>query len=59
MCLTDKDGTPVNFEVTTFPHRIAFQTQLGEFGLVFQDRRTLTFGLPPQSEVGLSLFVEP
>jgi glycogen debranching enzyme len=59
VCLVNEDGKPLDFEVVTWPHLLYFDTQLGEFGLTFQDRRTLAFGLPPQSTTGLRFHVSP
>jgi glycogen debranching enzyme len=59
LCLIDEEGVPLEFDLTTYPHAISLQTRLGEFGLVFQDRRTLAFGLPAQACAGLRFFAEP
>jgi putative isomerase len=59
LSLIDGEGEPLDFEVETYPHQLCFQTRIGEFGLVFQDRRTLAFGLPGQVEAGLRFYVEP
>jgi glycogen debranching enzyme len=57
--LIDGDGQPVAFELTTYPHALIFQTVLGQFTLVFQDRRTLSFGLPPEIPCGISFSIIP
>jgi putative isomerase len=59
LSLIDGEGEPLDFEVETYPHQLRFQTRIGDFGLVFQDRRTLAFGLPPQVKAGLRFYVEP
>ncbi|HET90136.1 MAG TPA: hypothetical protein ENN99_05265 [Chloroflexi bacterium] len=59
LCLVDENGTSLPFEVVTYPHALYFQTQRGEFGLVFQDERALAFGLPPNETVGLRFHVSP
>jgi putative isomerase len=59
LCLVDEQGEVLDFEVVTYPHALDFQTRLGEFGLVFQDKRTLAFGLPPQVTAGLRFHVSP
>ena len=59
LSLIDAGGTPLDFEVETHPHTLRFRTSLGDFGLVFQDRCTLSFGLPPQVEAGLRFHVSP
>jgi glycogen debranching enzyme len=59
LSLVDAKGTPLNFEVETHPHVLHFCTSLGDFSLVFQDRSTLSFGLPPQVTAGLRFHVSP
>ncbi len=57
--LVDEEGEPLDFELVTYPHVLYLRTRLGDFGLVFQDRRTLAFGLPPQVTAGLRFHVSP
>lgn len=59
LAFIDETGQELDFTVHTNPHRIRFLTRLGEFGLVFQDRRTLSFGLPPNVIAGLRFHVTP
>jgi len=59
LCLLDEEGEALDFEVVTYPHVLYFHTRLGDFGLVFHDRRTLVFGLPPQVTAGLRFHVSP
>ena len=59
LCLVDENGEMLDFEVVTHPHVLYFHTRLGDFGLVFQDKRTLAFGLPPQVTAGLRFHVSP
>jgi len=59
LCLVDEEGAPLAFETVTYPHAIYFCTHLGDFGLVFQDTRTLSFGLPPGVTAGLRFHVSP
>jgi hypothetical protein len=59
LMLIDEHGNEIPFETVTYPHIIFFQTHLGSFGLVFQDNRTLSFGLPPNKTVGLRFHVSP
>jgi len=59
LTLIDGEGEPLDFELETYPHELRFQTRVGRFGLVFQDRRTLAFGLPPGVSAGLRFYVEP
>src|SRR3990172_10564462 len=55
----DADGNPLDFEITSYPHILHFKTKIGEIGLVFQDRRTMSFGLPPGETAGLRFHVSP
>jgi len=59
ICLIDEEGTPLDFELTTTPYCLTFQTQIGEFALVFQDRRTLAWHTPPNTAAGLRFHVSP
>ena len=59
LCLIDEQGDPLEFEVTTQPHVLYLSTRLGDFGLVFQDRRTLSFGLPDGAPAGIRFQVYP
>ncbi|MBN1483216.1 MAG: hypothetical protein JXA37_00715, partial [Chloroflexia bacterium] len=59
LCLLDENGAPLDFELVSYPHALRFQTRLGDFGLVFQDRQTLNLGLPPNTTAGLSFHVSP
>lgn len=57
--LVDAEGTPLPFETTTYPHALVFQTPLGEFVLIFQDRETLAFGLPSGIPCGIRFTLLP
>ena len=57
--LVDGNGTPLAFEVTTYPHALIFQTLVGEIVLTFQDGETLAFGLPPGVACGIQFTVLP
>lgn len=57
--LIDESGQALDFEVMSQPHVLYFRTRLGDFGLVFQDRRTLSFGLPADAVAGLRFHVTP
>jgi hypothetical protein len=59
LCLIDAHGEALPFDITTYPHLLSFNTELGEFNLVFQNRRTLAFGLPPQVTAGIRFHVSP
>lgn len=55
----DGAGRPLDFELTTHPHFLQFITHMGEFGLVFQNERTLSFGLPAGVSAGVRFRVFP
>jgi putative isomerase len=55
----DASGNPLEFQVTTYPHILYFDTDLGEIGLVYQDRRTLSIGIPPGETAGVRFHVIP
>jgi len=57
--LLDGNGEVLEFTATTYPHIVHLQTDLGDFALVFQDEKTITFGLPPQSTAGIRFHVQP
>jgi putative isomerase len=59
LCLFDEEGGMLEFEVESFPHVLYFRTRLGDFGLVFQDKQTLAFGLPAGVAAGLGFHVTP
>jgi putative isomerase len=44
---TDSDGRPLDFTLTSFPHRLRFDTPAGPFEAAFMDQETLYFALPP------------
>lgn len=45
--LTDHEGNPLKFKLTTYPHRIDFETSLGTFRVAFVDIETILITLPP------------
>ncbi len=57
--LVDQTGATLDFELSVYPHMLHLQTRLGDFRIVFQDKRTLTFGLPAQVKAGLRFHVSP
>jgi putative isomerase len=59
LSLVDQKGEALEFETITSPEVIRFQTKLGEFGLVFQEPRILSFGLPANTICGLRFHVQP
>jgi hypothetical protein len=44
---TDGEGRPLDFELTSYPHRLDFHTSSGTFRLTFADTETLLLALPP------------
>jgi len=59
ICLIDENGKPLIFELTVTPYRLTFHTSIGDFALVFQDRRTLSWHIPPGVTGGLRFHVSP
>jgi putative isomerase len=59
LVLTDHNGHPLEFEIMTRPHVLYFRTELGDFGLVFQDIRTISIGLPANTCGGVRFHVTP
>jgi hypothetical protein len=57
--LVDGEGFPQPFEVTTYPHALIFETPIGQFVLAFQDRETLSFGMPEGVACGIRFIVVP
>ncbi len=57
--LLDEHGSELDFELTTSPSQLTFNTRLGQFALVFQDRRTLSWKTPCNTAAGLSFHVSP
>jgi hypothetical protein len=46
-CFTDGEGRPLEFDLTTYPHRLDCQTRIGTFTVTFVDSETLLVTLPP------------
>jgi putative isomerase len=44
----DKNGTPLEMQITTYPHRIDCYTQIGNFSFAFLDSETVMVVLPEQ-----------
>lgn len=59
LCLIDEGGEELGFTVETFPHLLHFHTEKGDFGLVFQDQKTLSFGIPDGVTAGIRFCVFP
>jgi hypothetical protein len=57
LALVDQKGNALDFDIVTYPHAVCFETRQGDFGLTFQDHRTLSLGLPSQTTVGLRFHV--
>ncbi len=57
--LIDEAGSPLPFTTTTYPHVAYFTTNRGDFGLVFDNNRTLSIGLPPEQILGIRFQVSP
>jgi hypothetical protein len=51
----DEVGNPLTYHLTTYPHALSFQTQLGTFVLAFHNTGTLAFGLPPGVRAGIRM----
>jgi len=45
-CLTDEDGTPLELDITSYPHRLDCHTSRGTFTIAFVDSETLLVMLP-------------
>ena len=56
LVFTDQDNQPLSFTCESYPHRLDFQTKIGQFSMVFLDSESLLLGLPPVS-CGLSFRV--
>lgn len=59
LAFVNQDGQEIPFEIITRPDVIHFRTGLGDFGLVFQDNKTLSFGLPNNVMAGIRFTVAP
>jgi len=59
MTFINQHGEALEYETTTYPHLIYFNTELGEFGLTFENDQTLAVGLPPGITAGLKFHISP
>jgi hypothetical protein len=59
LALIDEEGHTLDFNLVTTPDTLYFQTELGEFGLVFQDLRTISVHVPADQIAGLRFCVRP
>jgi putative isomerase len=57
--LIDENGELLDFEAISYPHILYLNTRLGEFGLLFADNQTISFGVPPDVTAGISFHVSP
>jgi putative isomerase len=53
LCFIDKEGMPLTYHLTTYPHALVFQTRIGTFTLAFRKGDTIAIGLPPDVTAGL------
>lgn len=49
----DKEGMPLAYRLTTYPHALLFETRLGEFAIAFHKGDTLAIGLPSGAPAGI------
>ncbi len=59
LCFIDEEENELEFTAETYPHLVQFHTRIGDFGLVFQDNNTLSFGLPEGKTAGIRFHVFP
>lgn len=59
MRFVNEDGHAVPFELTSYPHALLFQTLLGEFIMTFQERATLSIGVPSGVACGIRFSITP
>jgi len=53
LCFIDKEGMPLAYRLTTYPHALLFETRLGEYTVAFHKGDTLAIGLPPGVPAGI------
>jgi glycogen debranching enzyme len=58
-CFVDQERNPLSFDVISFPHALEFHTVIGDFGLVFQDERTISLGIPTGKIAGIRFHISP
>ena len=59
LVLIDGKGQPLEFSLVTSPDTLYFQTEIGEFGMLFQDLRTISVHIPVDQLAGLRFRVRP
>ena len=57
--LIDESGQRLDFEITSHPHMLQMETEIGEFAIVFQDERTISIGLPANQTAGIHFHATP
>ena len=57
LILVNGNGEKLPFKITTKPHVLEFQTDLGKYKLVFQDNHTLCFSLPRHTQCGMRFII--
>ncbi len=57
--LLDGEGQKLEYQVTSYPHMLEMNTRIGKFGIVFQDERTLSIGLPENTTAGIRFLATP
>jgi hypothetical protein len=55
----DGQGNPLDFNITTSPEMLTFQSKTGDFRLVFQDETTLVFSFPDNQTAGMRFRIRP
>ncbi|HRQ22462.1 MAG TPA: trehalase family glycosidase [Anaerolineales bacterium] len=55
----DEQGNPLDFQTSTSPEMLSFQSSVGDFCLVFQDETTLAFRLPDRKITGMRFRMRP
>ncbi|MFN2232628.1 MAG: MGH1-like glycoside hydrolase domain-containing protein, partial [Anaerolineales bacterium] len=59
LTLIDEDENELDLSLVTSPQSLNIQTNIGEFGIVFQDLRTISIGIPENQTTGLRFHVRP
>lgn len=59
LCFIDEHGNALDFETTTSPDMLRFQTRIGMFRIVFQDATTLVIGLNDHIGSGIRFRTRP
>jgi putative isomerase len=55
----DEQGNPLDFQTSTSPELLSFQSSVGDFCLVFQGETTLAFSLPDRKITGMRFRMRP